>query len=170
MVPFVLAAGLLSPNWGLAFWMLIAFGLFYVVLSKYAFPAMLGGLKEREQTIEESMTRAERALAEAKKLQADNESARRDAEAQAQRILADARTEADRQRDAAKVTLREELAADKARAQADIERQKQQVLGEIRAEVADMAVTVAEKILRTKIGADEQAALVDQFVSDLPQN
>ncbi|WP_420456655.1 F0F1 ATP synthase subunit B [Rubrivirga sp.] len=170
MVFPVLAASLLSPNLGLAVWMLIAFGLFYFVLSKFAFPAMLGGLKEREETIEASMTRAERALAEAKQLQADNESARRDAERQAQSILAEARTEADRQREAAKTDLRTELAAERDRAAAEIDRQKQQALSELRAEVAALAVGAAEKILRKEIDATEQRGLVDQFIADLPQN
>ncbi len=76
MVAFVLAADLLSPNFGLAIWMLIAFLIVLFVLSKFAFPAMLDGLKEREKTIEDSLAQAERANAEAKALLAQNEAAR----------------------------------------------------------------------------------------------
>ena len=169
-MPFVLAADLLSYNAGLAFWITLAFGLMFFVLVKFAFPAILGGLREREQTIEDSMTRAERALAEAKQLQADNESARREAEAQAQAILRDARDEAERQREAARTELRTELAAERDRATADIALQKDQALTELRSEVAALAVGAAEKILRQKIDATEQRSLVDQFIADLPRN
>jgi F-type H+-transporting ATPase subunit b len=170
MAVLILAADLLAPNWGLAVWLAIAFLMLFFVLSKFAFPAIIGGLKEREQTIEESMTRAERALAEAKQLQSDNEAARREAEGQAQKILADARAEADRQREAAKTDLREELATERERAAAEIDRQKQQALGELRSEVAALAVTAAEKILGEKIDGAEQSALVDRFITDLPKN
>ena len=170
-VLFVLAAGgLLSANIGLAVWLIIAFLLLLFLLGKFAWGPITSALDERESTIEESMTRAERALAEAKQLQADNESARREAERHAQQILSDARAEADRQREAAKADLREELSGERERAAAEIERQKQQALGELRSEVATLAVAAAEKILRTKIDAEEQRGLVDQFIADLPQN
>lgn len=166
----VLAASLLDANFGLAIWLAIAFTLLMILLGKFAWGPITSALEERERTIEDSITRAERANAEAQKLLADNEAARREAEGQAQKILAEARDEAARQREAAKADLRQELEAEREKAAADIERQKQQVLGEIRAEVADMAVTVAEKILRKEIDATEQRALVDQFVADLPKN
>ena len=166
----VLAASLLDANFGLAIWLAIAFILLLFVLSKFAWGPITAALDERESTIEESITRAERANAEAQKLLADNEAARREAEAQAQKILAEARAEADRQREAAKADLRDELAGERERAAADIEQQKQQALGELRAEVAALAVGAAEKILRKEIDGPEQQRLVDQFIADLPQN
>ena len=170
MAALFVAAGLLSPNFGLAIWMLIAFTIVFVVLSKFAFPAMLGGLKEREETIQSSLEQAERANAEAKRLLADNESARREAEAQAQAILRDARDQATAQREADVAKTKAEIARMQAAAQADIETQKQQALAELRSEVADLAVRGAEAILNKQIDAEAQRGLVDQFISDLPQN
>ena len=164
------AGGLLSANAGLAFWLAIAFILLVILLGKFAWGPITSALAEREQTIEESISRAERANAEAQALLAQNDSARRDAEAQARQILAEAKAQADRQHAEAKAELDVALAEHKARAEAEIEQQKRQVLGEIRAEVADMAVTVAEKILRKEIGGAEQSAFVDRFIADLPQN
>ncbi len=166
----LLAADLLTPNVGLIVWIGITFILLLVVLGKFGWGPITSALEERESTIEESMTRAERALEEAKQLQADNEAARREAESQAQRILAEARAEAERQREAAKGDLRTELTAERERAAAEIDRQKQQALGELRAEVAALAVSAAEKILGEKIDGAEQSALVDRFIADLPQN
>ena len=166
----VLAASLLSANFGLAIWLGIAFLLLMILLRKFAWGPITSALEERESTIEESITCAERALAEAKQLQADNESARRDAERQAQSILADAGAEATRQSEAATASLDAKLAERQAKAEADIDRQKQQALSELRAEVAALAVGAAEKILRKEIDADQQRGLVDQFIADLPQN
>ncbi|MEM6286998.1 MAG: F0F1 ATP synthase subunit B [Bacteroidota bacterium] len=168
---FILAAGgLLSYNAGLIVWIGLAFSLMFFVLAKFAFPVIINGLKERETTIEESMTRAERALAEAKQLQADNEAARREAERQAQTILRDAKEAADAQRAADLEKTKADIARMQASAQADIETQKQQALSELRAEVAALAVGAAEKILQKEIDGAEQAALVDRFITDLPKN
>lgn len=170
MLALALAANLLSPNVGLAVWLTLSFLLLLTLLAKFAFPAILGGLKEREQTIEESMSRAERALAEARQLQADNESARREAERQAQSILREARETADAQRAADVEKTRVEIARLNDAARADIEREKQQALAELRQEVSGLAIGAAEKILRENLDPARQAALVDQFLADLPQN
>jgi F-type H+-transporting ATPase subunit b len=170
MAVLILAAGLLSPNLGLAVWMLIAFLLLFIILSKFAFPAILGGLKEREQTIEESMTRAERALADAKQLQADNESARRDAERQAQSILREAKEQADAQRTTDLDKTKAEIARMQESARAEIEREKQHALAELRSEVASLAIGAAEKILGREVDAAAQSGLVNDFIADLPKN
>ena len=166
----ILAADLLSANVGLAVWLSLAFLILLILLGKFAWGPITSALAERESTIEESMTRAERALAEAKQLQADNEAARREAEGQAQAILRDAREQASAQRDADVARTKAEIARMQESAQADIENQKQQALAELRSEVAALAVGAAEKILRREIDAEAQRGLVDQFIADLPQN
>ncbi|MEM0964466.1 MAG: F0F1 ATP synthase subunit B [Bacteroidota bacterium] len=166
----VLAADLLSYNAGLFVWIALAFGTMFVVLAKFAFPAIIGGLKEREQAIEDSLTRAERANAEAQTLLAQNDAARREAESQAQAILRDAREEATRQRESEVAKTKDDIARMRESAAADIEAQKQQALNELRSEVASLAVGAAEKILQKEIDASEQSALVDRFIADLPKN
>ena len=166
----LLAAGLLSPNLGLAFWVVLAFLLLLGLLGKFAWPAILGGLREREQTIESSMSRAENALAEAKRLQADNDLQRQEAGRQAQAILREARESAVQMREADVERTKAELARMQAQAAADIDRQKQQALAELRSEVATLAIGAAEKILGSEIDDAKQRQLVDRFIADLPQN
>ncbi|HEX8384531.1 MAG TPA: F0F1 ATP synthase subunit B [Rubricoccaceae bacterium] len=166
----LLAAGLLSPNLGLAFWVVLAFLLLLGLLGKFAWPAILGGLREREQTIESSMSRAENALAEAKRLQADNDLQRQEAGRQAQAILREARESAAQMREADVERTKAELARMQAQATADIDRQKQQALAELRSEVATLAIGAAEKILGSEIDDAKQRQLVDRFIADLPQN
>ncbi len=169
-MPLILAASLLSPHVGLIFWTLVIFTLLLVVLGKFAWGPIVSALDEREKTIESSITRAEAALAEARQMQADNEAARREAERQAQAILREAREQADAQRAAEVEKTKAELAKMQAQARADLEREKQQALNALRAEVADLAIGAAEKILRANLDENRQRQLVDQFISDLPQN
>ena len=166
----LLAASLLSPHVGLIFWTLIIFSLLLVVLGRFAWGPMVNALDERENTIEESINRAEAALAEARQMQADNETARREAERQAQTILREAREQADAQRAAEVDKTKAELAKMQEQARTDIEREKQQALTALRAEVADLAIGAAEKILRENLDDGRQRQLVDQFIADLPQN
>ena len=104
-----LALDLLSPNWGLLFWKTIVFGVTFWILYKYAWGPITKALKEREDTIDNSIQRAERALTEAREVQADNERARREAEQQAQRLLRTAREQADHLRDEEVQKTREQI-------------------------------------------------------------
>ena len=150
--------------------MSIAFFSLLTLLGKFAWPSIINGIEERERRIETSLTEADRALAQAKQLQADNDSARRQSEQQAQTILREAREEAEALRAADIDKTRADLAEMKESARADIEREKRQALAELRAEVALLAVNGAEKILRQEIDPATQSRLVNDFISELPQN
>jgi F-type H+-transporting ATPase subunit b len=165
----VLASSLLSPHVGLIFWTLVVFGLLLLLLRRFAWGPIIGALDGRERTIEESINRAEAALAEARQMQADNEAARREAERQAQAILRAASEEADRRRAAEIEQTKGELARMQEQARAEIEREKQQALTALRSEVADLAIGAAEKILAENLDDERQRKLVDRFISDLPQ-
>lgn len=69
----ILAANLVSVEPGLIFWKTITFLLLLLVLYKFAWGPIVRALQEREETIDTSLRRAERALAEARQIQAENE-------------------------------------------------------------------------------------------------
>ena len=165
-----LAVDLLAPNFGLIFWIALAFLLLLFLMSKYAWGPITAALAERETTIETSLTRAEQALAEAKQLAADNEKARREADAEAHRILREARDAAEAGRTEQLEKTRQQIRQMQATAEAEIEREKQQALAELRAEVADLAILAAEKILHETLDAPRQKKLVEDFITDLPKN
>ncbi len=47
---------LLTPSFGLLIWTMLAFLIVFFLLKKFAWPAIVGGLKKREETIAESNT------------------------------------------------------------------------------------------------------------------
>ena len=51
---------LLTPSFGLLFWTLMAFLIVFFILKKFAWPAIIEGLNEREKTIADSLATAER--------------------------------------------------------------------------------------------------------------
>lgn len=166
----IFALDLLSPNFGLVIWLALVFGLLLVILKRYAWGPITSALEDRERTIDESIQRAEKALTEAKQLQADNERARREAEQEAQRLLRAAREQADHLRNEEVHKTREQIQHLRDQAQAEIEREKDSALNALRAEVADLAIRAAEIILQENLDAPRQRRLVETFIADLPKN
>ena len=166
----LLAAGLLSPNIGLMFWITLTFLLVILLLRWKAWGPIVSALAERETRIEESIRSAEKALEEARLIQADNEKARREAEQTAQQILRDARDSAENLRAEELDKTREQIRRMQEQATTEIEREKVGALNELRTEVADLAIKAAEKILKESLDTDRQRKLVDNFLDDLPNN
>ncbi len=166
----VFAASLLSPSVGLIFWITITFLLLLFVLRKFAWGPITKALTEREERIDASIKSADKALAEAREIQADNERARRQAEQNAQQLMREARETAERLRAEEVDKTREQIRQMQEQAQAEIEREKQGALSELRSEVADLAIEAAEKILGETLDKSRQQKLVRGFLEDLPRN
>ena len=161
---------LLAPDAGLVFWVAVVFGLALFILWKYAWGPITEALNERETRIEDSMQAAEKALEEARKIQADNERARREAEQEGQCILREAREEAERLRNEEIQETRERIATLRDQAQEDIAREKQSALDDLRAEVADLAIEAAERILGEALDQSRHRKLVENMIEELPKN
>ena len=166
----VLAADLLSPSFGLFFWLVLVFSLLLYLLRRYAWGPITGALQEREQNIATSLSRAETAMEEAKKLQAQNDQTRRNAELEAQQLLRAAREEAEHVRADEVQRTKDELNAMREKALEEIARDKEAALEALRSEVADLAILAAERVLRANLDGDRQRNLVDQFLGELSKN
>ena len=161
---------LLEPNVGLAFWTALVFLVVLGLLWKYAWGPISEALEHREEHIDESLQRAEVALAEAKKVQSENTKARREAEQEAQRILHLARDQAEELREEERQRTREQIQHMQEQAQKEIELEKQRALDDLRDEVAVLAIQAAEKIIQTNLDDANQRRLVDDFITKLPKN
>ena len=141
---------ILTPDLGLLFWMLLAFLVVFFVVAKFGFPAIIGMVENRKQYIDESLKKAHEAserLAKILKEAADT----RDA------IVAQAQEKA-----------REEGNRLIAEAKSEIESQKQAAISEIRAQVAELSVKVAEKILRKELDSDaKQMETIDRLLDEV---
>lgn len=166
----ILAADLMSPNAGLAIWIAITFGLLVLLLWRFAWGPITKALDERETTIQSSIDQAEKALAEAKQIQADNDKARREAESEAQRILREARDTAETLRSEEVEKTKAQLRQMQESAQTEIERERDAALESLRNEVADLAIRAAERVLGASVDDTRQRKLVDDFLNDLPRN
>jgi F-type H+-transporting ATPase subunit b len=158
---------LVSPNVGLMIWTLLAFIVAFLILRKYAWPAITDALDKRQHAIEESIDVAERTRAEAQKILEEYRERLREARAQADEIVA-------RSRKAGEVHEREAL--EKARIQReelleqtrrDIEAETRRAIQEIRNEVADLTVLATEKVTRKSLDEADQKRLVEEALKEL---
>jgi len=166
----ILAANLLAPNLGLAVWMGLTFLLLMLVLRRFAWGPITQALETREKGIQESMDQAKKALEEAKAVQADNTTARREAELAAQALLREARENAEKLRSEEIDKTRAQLQSMQESARQEIERERDSALETLRNEVADLAIQAAEKILRENLDADKQTQIVNDFLGKLSKN
>lgn len=169
-VPEHSTPALLDPKLGLFVFTALVFLIVAFILRKFAWGPITAALENRQKTIDESIKRAEIALAEARQISEDNERARRDAEADAQKVIREAREAADALRaeevDKTRLHIREMQEA----ARAEIEREKQGALDELRTEVAELAIMAAEKLLSENLDAPKNRKLVEEFIQDLNAN
>jgi F-type H+-transporting ATPase subunit b len=158
---------LVSPDVGLMIWTLIAFLAALFILRKWAWPAITDALDKRQHMIEESITTAERARAEAAELLEEYRARLREARAQSEEIVARARKAAEaHEREALEEARhkREELLEQTRR---DIEAETRRAIQEIRAEVADLTILATEKVTRKTLDEDDQKRLVEEALKEL---
>ena len=93
----------------------------------------------------------------------------RDAGKEREGILKTAQAEADSIKADITERARSESESLVKHAREQIDREKTQAIGELRAQVADIAIEAAGKIVRSSMSRDEQRRLVDDFIAELPK-
>jgi F-type H+-transporting ATPase subunit b len=162
---------LLTPALGLIVWTLLAFLVVYLVLKKYAWPAILGGLKKREETIAESLASAEKIKAEMSQMKSENESLLAQAREERAGMLKDAKHTADKMVSDAKEKAKAEYDKILADAQSAIQQQKNAVLTDLKNQVGALIIEVAEKVLRKELSdKNKQEDYIRQLSDEVKLN
>ncbi|MDF1550213.1 MAG: F0F1 ATP synthase subunit B [Bacteroidales bacterium] len=163
--------GLVLPDYGLLFWMMLTFLVVLFLLKKFAWKPILGSLKEREDSISDALKAADKAREEMARLQADNE-----------KILATARQERDELIKEAREVKQQmiEEAKEKAVIEAEkminnakqaIENEKLSAIADIKKSIASMSIQIAEKILKKQLDdPQQQQEIMDKYLKDIKLN
>ncbi|MDX8338037.1 F0F1 ATP synthase subunit B [Draconibacterium sp. IB214405] len=163
--------GLVMPNPGTIFWMLIIFGIVLFVLKKFAWKPILTALKEREDSIATALNSAEEAKKEVAGLKADNEKVIAEARREKEAILKEAKELKDKIVAEAKDKAVEEAQKTIAQARQQIEAEKTAAISDIKKQVAELSVSIAEKVIRKELSNKaEQEKMVDGLIDDIKLN
>ena len=163
--------GLLTPDPGLLFWMVVVFGIVFFLLAKYGFPVIIKMVDDRKAYIDNSLKAAREANEQLANVKIEGEKILAQAHEEQARILKSATETRDR-------IIRE--AQEKARLEGDrlmeemkkqIETEKESAIRDIRRQVALLSVGVAEKVIRTKLAdAKEQTELISRLIDEMVES
>ena len=150
-----------------AIWVLVIFVLMLIILYPLAWKPVLAGLKKREERIRGDIAAAEeqRRRAEATLKQYNEQLA--GAEARIRDMLNKAQSEGEQLATSIRMQAQKEAEDAKDRAQRDIEASKNAAIREVHAQTAELATSIAAKILRRNLNLDDQRELVRQSLEQL---
>ena len=159
---------LLLPDSGLLFWMTLVFLVVFFVLWKWGFPSIIKMVNERKEYIDESLAKAEEANLRLANIQKQGEELLMEAREKQAQILREASETRDTIVGQAQEKAHEESARILSEAKAEIESQKQAAIRDIRAQVAELSVQIAEKILQKELSTSaEQTQFFDRLLDDV---
>ncbi len=149
---------------------LIAFVVVYLVMRRFAFPALTTLLDDRREAIQGQMEAAEAARQEAADERQQYEAQLADAKGEANQIIEDAKQTAEQVRRDIVSKAESEAEATKARAQTEIEAERERLLSELRTEVGQVAVALASKIVDRELDPTAHQDLVDDYINSLSRS
>jgi F-type H+-transporting ATPase subunit b len=162
---------LVSPDPGLFIWSTVAFLILFFLLSKFAWKPIVKALDERERSIEDALSKAEKAKAEMAKLISENEDLLKEARLERDSILKEAKEIKDQIINDAKDQAKTEGAKLIEMAKTEITNQKLAAMAEIKNQVSSLSLAIAEKVLRKQLeDQDKQQALVNDLLKEVKLN
>lgn len=162
---------LLTPEFGLLIWTLVAFLVVFFILKKFAWPAIVKGLKDRQQSIANSLETAERVKLEMSQLKSENEELLAKAREERGVMLKEARETKERIINEAKEQAKLEANKIIQEAQQAINTQKMAALIDVKNQVGKMVVEVSEKILRRELAdKKDQETYIKELVDEVKLN
>lgn len=157
----------LLPETNEIIWGAIGFGVVFFFLAKFGMPAIKSTMDARTERIRSDLASAEEQRGEAEHILAEYRAQLNDAKSEAGRIIEESRQAADQIKRDQEVRLQEELAELRTRAVADIDAAKTQAMSDLRGEVAQLAIGAAEAIVQRNLDASTQQQLVDQYIDQI---
>ncbi|SHE34742.1 F-type H+-transporting ATPase subunit b [Bacteroides faecichinchillae] len=159
---------LLLPDSGLLFWMVVAFGIVFVILAKYGFPIIIKMVEDRKTYIDQSLEVAREANAQLSKFKEEGDALVAAANKEQGRILKEAMEERDKiiheARKQAEKAAQKELELVKEQIQIE----KEEAIRDIRKQVAILSVDIAEKVLRKNLDdKEEQMGMIDRMLDEV---
>ena len=159
---------LITPDFGLLFWMTIVFLVVLGIVGKFGFPVIVKMVNNRKAYIDESLRKAHEANEKLANIKVESEALLQEAREKQAQILKEAAATRDAIVEKAQDKAREEGNRLLSEAKIEIENQKRAAISDIRKQVATLSVEIAEKILREKLGNDKaQMDLIERMLDEV---
>ena len=146
---------------------IVNFLLLLYLLNRFLFKRVFALLDERQARISKGLEDAEAAARDRELARAEREAALSEARKEAAEMLARANKIADDTRKEILETARTDAEQVTERARQEINAEKERAMAELRAEVADLALAAAGKLVRREMDTDTQRRLVEEFLAEV---
>ena len=148
-------------------WYLIVFSILLLAVKHYAWGPVKDMMEKRRQKVIDDLDQAASDRKKAETLANEREAALKNSRQEATQILSVAKSNAQKTGKQIVSEAKAEASAIREKAKADAAKAKTDALNEAREEVADLSVTIAEKVIAKNLSAADQKDLVDQFIKGL---
>jgi len=144
-----------------------AFLILFVLMVKKGFPAVRGAMDARAEKIRSDLDAAEQARVDAQSVQSDYEARLADAKTEASRLIDEARVAADQLKGDLADRAETDIAEMRERAAVGLESERAQAIADLRAEVAGIALGAAERVVHASLDAEVQGRLIDAYIDEV---
>jgi len=146
---------------------IISFLLLVWLLSKFVWKPLTNMMEKRRISIENTLNQAQEERQQAEQIKREYQEEMRQARQEAQEVIAKATKVSEDRAVEILALAREEAEKVKKEALVDIERERDRAILEVRAQVADLSIAVAEKIIRQRLDLPSQDKLIEQFIQEV---
>jgi len=154
-------------KWETFVFAIIAFGILYWLLNKYAFGPLFGIMEKRRQLVKEQIDGADASRKQAEQLLEEQKQALQQARKEAHEIIELSKTTSVKQADEIVQLAKSEATRLKQDAVKEIDSEKNKAVAALRSQVAGMSVMIASKIIEKQVDEKTQEQLVDQYLKEV---
>ncbi len=158
---------LLEPHAGLMLITLAIFVVLLLILSRFAFPAILGAVEERERKLEEAIEGAKADRAEAARLLEEHRLQMEQARAEAQRMIGEGRAAGEKLRGEMLEQTRQQQEDLLERARRELVIERDRAIAALRREAVELAIAGASKVIEKNLDDQANRRLVESFLGSL---
>lgn len=156
---------------GLYIWTIVIFLVLAFLLMKFAWKPLLAMLEKREDNIRQSLLDAEKARDELINVKEDTEKLLSEARTESQAIVAAGKKNAERMKDEIIDKAQSKTDALLVEAKKQIEIEKDRAIADVKAEVVNLSMKVAEKLIRKNLTKEDNLKLINESLSSInPKN
>lgn len=152
---------------GLIVWTWVVFIALFLLLWKYAWPAILSATEQREKRIARQLEEAERQNTESKKLLEEHRAMVASAKQEAHELIGEAKAAAEGER----AQILEKARADQEqmidRAKREIDAEKDRAISDLRREAVDLSLAAAARLVGERLDDDADRKLVQEYLGSL---
>jgi len=156
-----------EPEFGLIFWTWLIFIALFFVLKKYAWPAIVEATEERERKIAHQLEEAERMHAESQAALGEHKRLLAGAKEDAHALINEAKTVAEKEREALLAKTRQEQEQILERAKRELEAEREKAITELRREAVDLSLAAASRLIDANLDDAANRKLVVEYLDSL---